>query len=162
MRALVAPLFLALVWVAAPAAAQSPTDELFERLNEIRAANELPPLVRDTRLDGAATAHATEMATLSSLFHVSETSGSPLDRARAAGVDSSDIAENVAMHDSALEAQASLEASSSHLTNMLGPTFTHVGLGVVATGSGTYITELGMRLTLPSARVTVRRSGSAR
>lgn len=148
---LVAPLLL--LALAAPAAAQSSTDEIFERLNEVRAANGLPALARDAELDTAAAAHTAEMATLSSLFHVSETSGSPLDRAHAAGVDSDDIAENVAMHDSALDAQASLEGSPSHFANMLGPSFTHVGIGVVRTASGTYLTELFAHLDVATPPV---------
>lgn len=116
---------------------------MFARLNELRTREGLPALSRDARLDAAARVHTEEMATRGELMHVSDTTGTPIDRANAAGVtDASDLAENVAMHFTLDDAQASLEASSAHLTNMLGPRATHVGLSAIVTANGIYVTQL--------------------
>jgi uncharacterized protein YkwD len=116
---------------------------MFARLNELRTREGLPALSRDARLDAAARVHTEEMATRGELLHVSDTTGTPIDRANAAGVtDATDLAENVAMHFTLDDAQASLEASSAHLTNMLGPRATHVGLSAIVTANGIYVTQL--------------------
>lgn len=145
---------LLLTLLAAPslAAAQgSPEAALLARINELRTGAGLTPLLEDARLDAAAASHTVEMAGRGELFHVSETSGTPIDRARAAGVESTDLAENVAMHGTLEDAQASLEASEAHLANMLGPRATHIGLSVVAASGGVYVTQLFARLDAGSA-----------
>jgi uncharacterized protein YkwD len=155
---------LLLTLLAAPslAAAQgSPEAALLARINELRAGAGLSPLLEDPRLDAAAASHTVEMAARGELFHVSETSGTPIDRARAAGIESTDLAENVAMHGTLEDAQASLEASEAHLANMLGPRATHVGLSVVAAGGGVYVTQLFAHLDAGSAPVPSEPAPSA-
>lgn len=134
----------------AQAQGTSPETTMLERINALRAAQSLTPLVRDPRLDAAARVHTEEMATRGELMHVSDTTGTPIDRAHAAGIDASDIAENVAMHHTVEEAQASLEASAAHLTNMLGARATHVGLAAISSASGIYVTQVFGHLDVPA------------
>lgn len=143
---------LTLLALPALAAAQDgPEAAMLARINQLRSEAGLPQLVRDQRLDGAARAHTLDMATRGELFHVSETTGTPIDRAHAAGVDSSDIAENVAMHSTIDSAQASLEASEAHLANMLSPRSTHIGLSAVSASGGVYVTQLYAHLDVPAS-----------
>lgn len=150
MRHPIAALVIALVSLAAPLSAQDidPSGEatLLERLNELRAQADAGGLQRDAALDSAARVHSEEMAATDRLMHVSQTTGTPVDRVRAAGVDTGEVAENVAMHSGPAEAQQALEASDAHLANMLNPRFTHVGLSVVRDESGVYVTEVFARV----------------
>ncbi|MFO0713546.1 MAG: CAP domain-containing protein [Sandaracinus sp.] len=165
MRHLIACFALTLVVAAAPVAAQDAFDggaeasvdpreasgwpreaSLLARINEIRQQAGAAPLQRDAGLDTAARVHSTEMAAADQLMHVSPTTGTPIDRVHAAGHDTGEVAENVAMHATAPEAQQALEASDAHLANMLNPRFTHVGLSVAPDENGVYVTQVFARL----------------
>lgn len=126
-------------------------DAMLARINELRAAQGMSPLARDGQLDQAARAHSHDMADHQQLMHVSETSGSPTDRVHAAGLAIDEIAENVAMHSDAAQAEATLEASPPHLANMLNPRFTHVGLAAILHSDGTYVTQVFGRIEGASA-----------
>ncbi len=126
-------------------------DAMLARINELRAAQGVPPLARDGHLDSAARAHSHDMADHQQLMHVSETSGTPVDRVHAAGLAIDEIAENVSMHSDTAQAEATLEASPPHLANMLNPRFTHVGLAAILHGDGTYVTQVFGRIEEPSA-----------
>lgn len=133
---------------------------MLARINELRAAQGLSPLVRDGRLDQAARAHSHDMADHQQLMHVSPTSGTPSDRVHGAGLSIDEIAENVAMHSDTAQAEATLEASPPHLANMLNPRFTSVGLAAILHADGTYITQVfgrvdGSAPSVASAPVTV-------
>lgn len=119
---------------------------LLERLNEVRRQAGAAELVRDGALDQAARVHIADMAQLQQLMHVSQTTGTPIDRVRAAGHDIGEVAENVAQRASASEAQEALEASDAHYANMLNPRFTHVGLAVVRGSNGVYLTQVFARI----------------
>jgi len=134
---------------------------MLERINAIRAEQGLTPLLRDARLDTAARVHTEEMATRGELMHVSSTTGTPIDRAHTAGIDATDIAENVAMHHTVEEAQASLEGSAAHLTNMLGARATHVGLAAISSSSGIYVTQIFGHLDGPAPAPAVAPPTSA-
>ncbi len=121
-------------------------DAMLVRLNELRAAQGMAPLVRDEHLDAAARRHSHDMADRGQLMHVSDTTGTPTDRVHAAGVATDEIAENVAMHHDTAQAEATLEASAPHLANILNPRFTHVGLASILHGDGTYVTQVFGRI----------------
>ena len=144
---------IVLTLLAAPRAAQDSdaagAASLLERLNAIRAQAGAGPLARDQSLDAAARVHSAEMASVDQLMHVSPTTGTPVDRVHAVGHDTGEVAENVAMHTSAAEAQEALEASDAHLANMLNPRFTHLGVSVVRDESGVYVTEVFARIGAP-------------
>jgi len=126
---------------------------VLERINELRQQNGLAPLTRDARLDSAALTHSTEMSSLARLQHVSATTGSPMDRTQAVGVNSQAIAENVARGPTTSAAQGTLEASAPHLANILNPSFTHIGIASVAHTPGFYMTEVFAQLEAPAEPV---------
>ena len=86
-------LFAALLLAPALASAQdfdpAGTEAMFAQINVRRAENDLAPLSRHEGLDAAARTHCADMATQQQLTHVSESSGTPADRVRGAGVEAS-------------------------------------------------------------------------
>jgi len=125
--------------------------QMLARINAMRAAQNLPALTRDEGLDAAARAHTADMATQEALTHVSDTSGTPADRVRAAGVSAATVAENVALHRSTSEAHDALLGSDAHRGNMLSAGATHIGLAALATERGTYVTQVFASLAAPEA-----------
>jgi uncharacterized protein YkwD len=117
---------------------------LLDRINEIRQQAGSGALTRDARLDAAARQHSAEMAAVGQLMHVSPHTGTPIDRVHAAGLETDEVAENVAMHADATSAQQALEASDAHLANMLNPRFTAHGGGIdIAAGNDIVATVCG-------------------
>jgi len=96
--------------------------------------------------------------------HRSPTTGGPEDRVRRAGIQLSLIGENVAQADGPEAAHQVLMDSPAHRANMLAPSFTHVGIGVVAlTQPGMFVTTLvfGRWPPIPAARQTAEDVKSA-
>lgn len=141
--------------------------EIFELVNRERVEFGLPPVAWDERAADVARAHSEDMQQNDFVGHVSPRTGGPSDRARAAGLASPLLLENVAFAHSADEAHAGLMNSPGHRANILNPEVTHVGIGVVMappTG-GTpelYATELFTRVVGPvnlgDARAAVQRA----
>lgn len=148
--ALVAPLLVGLTVSVVSAQDVDSAGEaaMLNAINARRAALGAAPLQRDARLDAAARAHSAEMSERDVLEHVSETSGTPADRADAAGVESDDIAENVAMHGDAASAQQSLEQSEAHLANMVNVAYNSVGIGAIRNARGVWVTQLFAQIDL--------------
>ena len=121
-----------------PAGEQS----MLVRINAMRASQNLAPLLRDRGLDAAARTHCADMASEGALSHVSQTTGTPADRVRNAGVTATTIAENVALHRTTDEAHQALLASDAHRANMLGPDINHVGLAALRTERGVFVTQV--------------------
>ena len=147
MRRLIPTALLALLLLSAPmVSAQSvdPSGEavMLQRINELRAAQQLAPLARSAELDAVARAHSTEMAQAGTLTHISPTTGSPEDRVQRAGLAPASVAENVASNRDAAMAQEALAASTPHRNNMLSPSATHVGIGVVPGEQGVFATQV--------------------
>lgn len=115
---------------------------MLSRINALRAARDLPPLTRNAELDAAAQVHCREMAAQHALSHVSDSSGTPADRVRHAGVNATTVAENVALHRSTDQAFQALVQSAPHLANMLSPDATDVGLAALSTDDGVYVTQV--------------------
>lgn len=115
---------------------------MLARINAMRAAQNRTPLIRHPALDAAARAHSSDMATQQQLTHVSDSSGTPADRVRAAGVESGTVSENVALHRTAADAQEALVGSDSHRNNMLAEDATHVGIAALRTAQGVYVTQV--------------------
>ncbi len=104
-------------------------------LNEVRAANGLPELVRTPELDAKAKAQADRMAKRSTIFHSNNlASGVPEGWQQ--------IGENVALAGSVDEAQRALEASAPHYANMVNPAFNQVGIGVTVRNGVTYVVQV--------------------
>ncbi|MBC7792243.1 MAG: CAP domain-containing protein [Clostridia bacterium] len=138
---------------------------IFERVNAERREFRLPAVVWDERSARMARGHSDDMLQHDFVGHVSKTTGGPSDRARAAGVASPLLLENVAFAHSAEEAHAGLMNSPGHRANILNAEVTHVGIGIVtaeSTGDGSpelYVTEVFTRVVSPvsmnDARITV-------
>lgn len=129
--------------------------DIFERVNSERREFGLPPVAWEERSAGVARAHSEDMLNHDFVGHVSRTTGGPSDRARAAGLLSPLLLENVAFAHSADEAHTGLMNSPGHRANILNAEVTHVGIGIVtseSSGDGTpelYVTEVFTRVVSP-------------
>ncbi len=113
-----------------------------EWVNEARARQHLAPLAGDARLDGVAEAHSLDMARANFFSHTSPNTGSPSDRATRAGITYRLVAENIAMNRSARAAFDSLMASDGHRANILHVGLRSVGIGIVQSDRGYYVTQV--------------------
>lgn len=121
--------------------------DLLARVNRDRAAAHLPPLVWNPAVAAVAREHSEEMRTTRVVSHLSPTTGSVVDRMRAARIATRILRENVARGFGLREAHQALMNSPGHRANLLSADVTHVGIGVVlgAEVSGRheiYITEI--------------------
>jgi uncharacterized protein YkwD len=142
--------------------------QIFELVNRERREFGVPPVAWDEKAASVARAHSKDMLDHDFVGHVSETTGGPSDRARAAGLASPLLLENVAFAHSADEAHAGLMNSPGHRANILNGEVTHVGIGVVTAATGSdgspelYVTELFTRVVSPvdllQARTLVQRA----
>jgi uncharacterized protein YkwD len=112
------------------APARPDDDALAAMLSGARASAGEPPLARDPRLDALARAHAERMVASQTLAHDAG-DGDPVERARAAGLATRSLGENVAHAASVGLAHRALWASPSHRANMLRRDFDRVGVAVV-------------------------------
>ncbi len=120
---------------AAPSGASTP--EVIERqildlLDHDRANSGLPPLRRDEGLAKVARDYSREMADSGEIAHLSQRTGSVVDRIRAARLTPMPtvVAENVGRDYSAAAIERALMASPGHRDNILSRAVTHVGVGV--------------------------------
>jgi uncharacterized protein YkwD len=108
-------------------------------INQERANVGAGPLSANSSLTTAARSHSQDMACNDFFSHTSPTTGSPFDRILAAGYSYSAAAENIAAgYGSPAGVVEAWMNSSGHRTNMLNPTYVHVGLGYAYWGSSTY------------------------
>lgn len=106
--------------------------QALDLLDRDRAANGLPALARDPRLEQIARRYSREMAKVGDVAHFSRVSGNAVNRIRAAGILPMPrvIAENVGRDYNAADAERGFMASPGHRDNILNPALTHVGVGV--------------------------------
>ena len=126
-------------------------DRMLRRINALRRQANHPPLERDVGLDAAAAAHSQDMAQHNELGHVSERTGTPADRVRAAQVQAARIAQNVARQPSSNAALAAILDSESHRGQLLDEQFTHIGLAAVRGEDGIYLTQVVAHIPRPAA-----------
>ncbi|WP_169165022.1 CAP domain-containing protein [Cellulomonas taurus] len=105
---------------------QDPAEAMIlQRTNAVRATDGRTALTRNTRLDAVAAAWATQMATTGDFRHNPNYSTQIPAGWRAAG-------ENIAWNSYDPAALATQwEQSAGHRANMVNPSFTHIGIGVV-------------------------------
>jgi len=108
---------------------------VFDGVNRHRARLGMNPFRKDARLDAIARAHSDDMCASKKIFHVSPTSGSPLDRVQRAQLKVQLVAENVAMGASPEEVVGAWDKSEGHRLNMEHAKGSHAGVGVCR---GTY------------------------
>ncbi|WP_294929018.1 CAP domain-containing protein [uncultured Paracoccus sp.] len=70
-------------------------DRMLEQINQLRSNIGASPMVRNTQLDSAASAHARDMAAQNRAWHFGSDGTSPLDRVRRAGFMGTLIGENI-------------------------------------------------------------------
>jgi uncharacterized protein YkwD/uncharacterized membrane protein required for colicin V production len=108
--------------------------QMFDLVNDERAAVGLTRLQWDDRLLPVARQHSEEMFKLKYFAHQSPVSGSPFDRLKAAGITYTRAGENLAYAQSVSVAHRGLMQSQGHRENILRPEFTHIAIGVVSAG----------------------------
>ncbi|MSP17304.1 MAG: CAP domain-containing protein, partial [Myxococcales bacterium] len=105
-----------------------------------------PALRQDARAATIARLHSVEMEQGGWVAHDSPITGNPADRARAGGVRTPLVLENVARATSSDEVHAALLGSPGHRGNLLSADATHVGIGVVLGDGALYVTQLFFRV----------------
>ena len=108
--------------------------QMFDLVNDERAAVGLARLQWDDRLLPVARQHSEEMFKLKYFAHQSPVSGSPFDRLKAAGITYTRAGENLAYAQSVSVAHRGLMQSQGHRENILRPEFTHIAIGVISAG----------------------------
>ncbi|MEA4900692.1 CAP domain-containing protein [Desulfitobacterium sp.] len=126
-----------------PAATSISTQEqqMIDEINKERANVGLAPLKVDLRLVGVAQVKANDMKTNGYFSHTSPTYGSPYDMMKMAGIQYYSAGENIARNISVDAAMAAFMSSSGHKANILNANYTHVGVGIVYSSSGTYFVQ---------------------
>ena len=105
--------------------------ELLALVNQARAGAGLGPLAADPELAVVARGHSKDMRDNRFMAHISPTTGTPMDRARAAGLSPVRLLENIGTSGSVEEVHAGLMRSPGHRKAILDPQVTRVGVGVV-------------------------------
>src|SRR4051794_40840073 len=119
---------------AKPAAASSDEDFYINKINQIRASRGLGTLSVDGQLTAVARSWSQHMASDGTLAH-NPNLGSQVSGWRMLG-------ENVGTGADDASIEAAFENSPHHFENMVDPSFTEIGVGVVQDSSGTYwVTE---------------------
>jgi uncharacterized protein YkwD len=113
-----------------PTTVEAAREAVLERINALRRAQALPPLVTDRTLEEVAQAYSERMAREGFFAHVAPDGSDLSSRLRAAGANARLSGENLGMASGALAAHAGIEHSPGHRNNLLGAQFTHAGLGV--------------------------------
>ncbi len=112
--------------------------EVMNRVNAYRAKLNLKPYADQAKLAHVARAHSIEMCGQKKIYHVSPSTGSPLDRVKRAGLTPQLVAENVAMGPTPDEVFTAWVKSEGHRLNIQHPKGTHGAIGVC---KGTYGTD---------------------
>ena len=110
--------------------------KVVELTNAERAKQGLAPLTLDTALSKVAHAKAQDMKDKNYFDHNSPTYGSPFDMMKSFGISYKSAGENIAMGQTTPEqvVQAWME-SPGHRENIMNSSFTHIGVGYVASGN---------------------------
>ena len=138
-------LVLSFVPQAAPAQAQSGAYDLVNAVNQLRAANGLPPYQVNNALMAAAQAHSEFMASNNVISHTGAGGSRPIDRAMGSGFGGGAqafVSENIAsgVDWGAADAVSIWQGDQLHLNTMLSGDYTDIGAGVAVGGHLTYFT----------------------
>ena len=107
---------------------------LFHLINALRAGQNLPGLKVDEALTQAALSHVKDMKKGGYFGHTSPSKGAFDARIKAAGIKSSSISEVITEAAGPEDALKNLISSPSHLMQILGKGYTHMGAALVKTG----------------------------
>ena len=115
--------------------------EVVRLVNDVRKANGLKPLLQDWQLSRVARYKSQDMRDLGYFSHTSPTYGSPFNMMKSFGISYKTAGENIAKEYSTPKAVVDAWMNSSgHRANILNPSYTHIGVGFVA--SGNYWTQM--------------------
>lgn len=131
--------------VPTPTPAQEPSDsgqsseyqlstseqKMVSLVNEERTKAGVPALKLDLELSRVARIKSQDMKDNNYFSHASPTYGSPFEMMKNFGISYRTAGENIAMHGSVESAHAGLMNSEGHRKNILNPSFTHIGIGIV-------------------------------
>ncbi|MBQ4528860.1 MAG: serine protease [Clostridia bacterium] len=110
--------------------------EVVRLVNEIRAQNGLASLTHDSELSKVARIKSQDMKDKNYFSHESPTYGSPFDMMKTFGISYRSAAENIAKGQTSAEAVVNAWMNSAgHRKNILGASYTHIGVGYVANGN---------------------------
>ena len=119
-----------------PSGISADVQKEFSLLNADRAANGLPPLRINLRLNGLAGDYAQDMINRHFFAHNNPEGQSPFDRMRARGISFGYAGENLAINSSVATAEQAFMNSPGHRANILNPHYTQVGVGVRQSANG--------------------------
>ena len=110
--------------------------EVVRLVNEIRAQNGLSALTHDSELSKVARIKSQDMKDKNYFSHNSPNYGSPFDMMKTFGISYRSAAENIAKGQTSPEAVVNAWMNSAgHRKNILGASYTHIGVGYVANGN---------------------------
>lgn len=115
--------------------------KVVELTNQERAKNGLKPLALDTELSKVAREKSRDMQSKGYFSHTSPTYGSPFDMMKKFGITYRSAGENIAMgQPTPEEVVKAWMNSEGHRANILNSSYTHIGVGHIA--SGNYWTQM--------------------
>ena len=115
--------------------------QLVQLINQARTEHGLAPLTVDERLTRAARKHTQLMAQHLTLSHQFDGEPPPQTRFTNEGLPADSSSENVALNQTVPGAHDALMHSPPHRAAILDPNFNVVGVGVLETGEGYFVTE---------------------
>ena len=105
--------------------------KMIDLVNQERAKAGVAPLKVDLELCRVARIKSQDMKDNNYFSHTSPTYGSPFEMMKSFGISYRTAGENIAKHSSVESAHAGLMNSEGHRKNILNPSFTHIGVGIV-------------------------------
>jgi hypothetical protein len=138
-------ILISLLTLSSLAKAQALSDEeveLIELINSERAQAGLDQLIPSEQLSQVARGHSMDMATNQFFSHHSPTTGDLGSRLRSSAIPYRRAGENIALDHSVGEAHQAFMSSPHHRENVLDPSSTHVGVGIVQAGNRIMVTEV--------------------
>ena len=115
---------------------------MVDLVNAERAKVGLKALIVDSKLTNMARVKSQDMITNNYFSHYSPKYGSPFDMMKTFGISYRTAGENIAMNQSMESAHTALMNSEGHRANILGASYTKIGIGIVKDSRGyLYITQ---------------------
>jgi uncharacterized protein YkwD len=121
-----------------PADIPSAQQAVLARVNALRAAQSLPPLALDPRLNQVAQAYSDRMAVEGFFAHVAPDGDELRTRLGKAGYSYVKAGENLGFASGPLAAHFAIEHSPGHLRNLIDAAFTRLGIGVAYRDEGAH------------------------
>jgi uncharacterized YkwD family protein len=116
---------------------------MVDLVNQARADNGLAPLKVNLDLARVARIKAQDMADNGYFDHNSPTYGSPFDMMTKFGISYRTAGENIAKGSTGVDSlQTAFMNSSGHRANILGSSYTQIGIGIYKTGGMYYISQM--------------------